>query len=222
MDTRFILPVSVATAVHAFVLLGVKWPHPMSSLHPLVPPTTVCPPPVPVYLEPPKEPDAESTNAREAQKSAPASLVPHLDEPVTPKSDFEQPREAQRPQPVDVTSKINAGPFGPMDGKIDGRLGGPPIFSSDALDNPPRTRSQVAPAYPAAERTAGITGEVVVEFLVDETGRVQQARVVQSTHPAFESPTLRAVQKWRFEPGKKNGQAVRFRMLAPVRFSLDS
>ena len=27
METRFVFPVTVATALHAFVLFGVKWPH---------------------------------------------------------------------------------------------------------------------------------------------------------------------------------------------------
>jgi protein TonB len=90
------------------------------------------------------------------------------------------------------------------------------------LDNTPRTRSQVAPAYPASERNAGISGEVLVEFTVDESGRVLNPRVVRSSRTAFESPTLRAVSNWRFEPGKKNGQAVRFRMMVPVAFNLES
>ncbi|MEO6001508.1 MAG: TonB family protein [Opitutus sp.] len=221
MDTRFILPVSVATAVHAFVLLGVKWPHHFDSVHYSSPEAIVCPPPITVDLEPPEKPDAPPENAVAAPKGNPAPLLPRLPEPIDRVSDFEQPREAPRPQPINVTAVIDAGPPGIPDGVVGGPTG-VPIFFSDALDNPPRTRSQVAPAYPAAERSAGITGDVVVEFVVDEAGRVQQARIVQSSHPAFESTTLRAVQKWRFEPGKKNGQAVRFRMLAPVHFSLNS
>ena len=32
---------------------------------------------------------------------------------------------------------------------------------------------------------------------------------------------LRAVAKWRFEPGRRHGQIVRFRMVVPIHFSLN-
>jgi protein TonB len=34
----------------------------------------------------------------------------------------------------------------------------------------------------------------------------------------FEAPALKAVKQWKFEPGKKNGKAVRFRMRVPITF----
>jgi protein TonB len=44
---------------------------------------------------------------------------------------------------------------------------------------------------------------------------------VRSSSHAFEEPTLRAIAKWRFEPGRRGGQIVRFRMQVPVVFKLD-
>jgi len=61
----------------------------------------------------------------------------------------------------------------------------------------------------------------MVEFTVDEMGRVINPHVTSSTHSEFEAPTLRAVQTWRFEPGKHLGRVVRFRMSVPVQFSLN-
>lgn len=89
------------------------------------------------------------------------------------------------------------------------------------LDNQPRTRVQVAPQYPHAARAQGLTGEVWVEFVVDESGRVLNPRVVRASDRIFEEPTLRAVAKWRFEPGRHLGQVVRFRMSVPVVFNLN-
>jgi protein TonB len=66
----------------------------------------------------------------------------------------------------------------------------------------------------------GLGGEVWVEFALDEAGRVLRARVVRSSDPMFDEPTLRAVAKWRFEPGRKNGRPVSFRMVAPVNYRL--
>ena len=55
-------------------------------------------------------------------------------------------------------------------------------------------------------------------FIVDERGRVVEPRVRNSTDPIFEKSALTAVKRWRFEPGKRNGKPVRFRMLVPITF----
>ena len=94
------------------------------------------------------------------------------------------------------------------------------VFSLGSLDNTPRTRFQVSPTYPFQGRREGLKGEVYVDFTVDEQGRVIEPRVVKSSHPMFEEPTLRAVAKWQFEPGKRNGRIVKFRMTVPVLFNL--
>ena len=59
---------------------------------------------------------------------------------------------------------------------------------------------------------------VYVLFVVSERGKVENPRVWQSTDPALERPALAAVKKWRFEPGKRNGKPVRFRMRCPITF----
>ena len=46
-------------------------------------------------------------------------------------------------------------------------------------------------------------------------------RVVKSSDRMFEEPTLRAVAKWQFEPGRRAGRIVRFRMAVPVVFNLN-
>jgi protein TonB len=66
-----------------------------------------------------------------------------------------------------------------------------------------------------------VSGEVYVDFVVDERGQVTNPQVVKSSNPVFNDPTLRAVSKWQFEPGRRNGKVVKFRMTVPVMFSLD-
>jgi protein TonB len=61
----------------------------------------------------------------------------------------------------------------------------------------------------------------MVEFVVDEAGHVLDPHVLRSSNPLFEAPTLRAVAKWRFEPGRKDGRVVRFRMAVPVEFAVN-
>jgi protein TonB len=90
------------------------------------------------------------------------------------------------------------------------------------LDQIPRVLFQNEQVYQDGFRDDDVEiGSVTVEIVVDEQGNVIDAGVVKSTHRKFEEPTLRAVGKWRFEPGRKNGVPVRFRMQVPVMFSLN-
>ena len=92
------------------------------------------------------------------------------------------------------------------------------VFSLNDLDQAPRVVFQPAPEYPAALRKQKLDGTVHVLFVVNKNGRVENPMVQKSTHPAFEQPALQAVGKWRFEPGKRNGEAVPFRMRVPISF----
>jgi protein TonB len=70
-------------------------------------------------------------------------------------------------------------------------------------------------------RRAGITGEVLVEFIVDANGDVRNAYAVRSTQREFETAAVQAVSKWKFRPGKRGGKAVNTRMQQPISFSLN-
>jgi protein TonB len=89
------------------------------------------------------------------------------------------------------------------------------------LDKSPSTRFQATPIYPHAAKAQGLNGEVIVEFMVDESGRVHDPHVVSSSDRVFEENALRAVAKWVFEPGKRNNHVVRFRMSVPIIFKLN-
>jgi len=81
-------------------------------------------------------------------------------------------------------------------------------FPVNELDQPPRPGRQVAPLYPWSMRETNTSGSVVVEMIIDETGRVAEAKIVESTNPEFEVPSLEAVKKWQFTPGWKDGRPV--------------
>jgi protein TonB len=78
--------------------------------------------------------------------------------------------------------------------------------------------SQIAPVFPRELQNAGIGGTVSVEFTVDSTGRVVSANVVTGTRREFEDAAVGAVLRWRFEPGKRHGRPVPFRMVIPIAF----
>jgi protein TonB len=101
------------------------------------------------------------------------------------------------------------------------RNGIPHVYTMDQLNEQPKARVQPQPAYPYAMSQAGISGEVVVEFVINEAGNVIDARVVRSSHPEFESPAVQAVLKWKFKPGRKDGRAVKVRASQLLAFNLN-
>lgn len=222
LNNRFVVPVIVATAFHALVFVGSD----DSTPRPPVAPDPIAPglPPRPVRvieidLSPTEDPATREMPAAQRRGSDQA-FRPQQDDPPGLRSDWVIKSEPIHPGPLTITSRIPTEVWGDPEGKGD-ELTDRPVISFTSLDNPPRTRSQVAPLYPAAAKASGLAGEVLVEFVVDEQGRVIRARVVKSSNSVFDLPTLKAVERWRFEPGKKTGQPVRFRMVAPVVFSLD-
>lgn len=94
------------------------------------------------------------------------------------------------------------------------------LFDLKNLDEQPTPRFQSKPVYPFEMRRAGITGQVVVGFIVDSKGNVREAYAVRSSHREFEQAAIAAVSKWRFKPGRKGGRAVNTRMQVPIVFNI--
>lgn len=222
---RLAVPALFAAAFHAALLFGfapiVRGP---VSVAEKPEPTTVIPAQILDLLRP-VEPPAEENVATPAVKQL--ATGPARPETADRSSPVVSEWAAPRPVPVPgiaISADLKTIPKVWGDGESGERSGermkGTPIFSLGDLDRVPRARVQPAPEYPAAMRAAGVEGEVVVEFAVDATGHVTTAQVVRSTQREFEEPALRAVRKWRFEPGRKDGRAVPFRMAVPIGFRL--
>lgn len=92
------------------------------------------------------------------------------------------------------------------------------LFSVADLDQKPRAIYQPAPVMTKEMRKAG-AATVYVVFIVDQEGKVQEPKVQSTTNPIFDRSAVNAVKQWKFEPGKNNGKAVRFRMRVPVTFA---
>lgn len=72
----------------------------------------------------------------------------------------------------------------------------------------PRVIKEVKPVYPPAVRTAGVAGSVQLQCVVRADGRVEDVKVTVPLHPELDKEALRALQEWRFEPGRRDGKAV--------------
>lgn len=85
----------------------------------------------------------------------------------------------------------------------------------------PTVVSRTPPEYPISMRRYAISGEVLVEFIVDTDGKVANAMVVESDNPTFDEPAIEAVLSWKFKPGTKAGKPVATNMRVPIIFSID-
>ncbi|MDE6611675.1 MAG: TonB family protein [Muribaculaceae bacterium] len=75
--------------------------------------------------------------------------------------------------------------------------------------------------YPSAASEEGVSGRVVVEFVVGKDGSITNVKVVRPRHPALDKEALRVVKampKW--VPGRNNGQPVKVTYTLPVTFRL--
>jgi protein TonB len=100
-------------------------------------------------------------------------------------------------------------------------LSGVEVFDISKLDQQPVPRFQARPQYPFEMRRAGISGEVMVDFIVDTNGDVRNAFAVKSSQREFEAAAVQAVSKWKFKAGRKNGHAVYTHMQVPIVFTLN-
>lgn len=85
---------------------------------------------------------------------------------------------------------------------------------------PARVVARVPPEYPFAERQAGYSGRVLLEFTVDPAGRVRDVRAVRMTTSAFALAAEQSVRAWRFLPASVAGKPVATRLQQEITFML--
>ncbi|MDR0747646.1 MAG: energy transducer TonB [Helicobacteraceae bacterium] len=82
--------------------------------------------------------------------------------------------------------------------------------------------SGLSPQYPRAAKMRGIEGEVELEFIIDESGKVRDVKVIAATNgDYFVDVAIRAVTRWRFAPKIVNGKAARQLARQNFTFRLD-
>jgi periplasmic protein TonB len=127
-------------------------------------------------------------------------------------------------------------PGGQMGGVIGGVLGGivgsvaPPAAAPVRPRLPvrvggrirrPQLIKQVAPSYPVLARSSHMTGDVVIDAIIDERGNVTDMKVV-SGPPLFYPAALEALSQWKYEPTYLNDQAISVELIVNIAFRLDS
>jgi protein TonB len=90
------------------------------------------------------------------------------------------------------------------------------------VDESPVPVRTVAPKYPDKLYSERVSGIVTIECVIDRTGIVVDPVVKKSTRPDFEQPAIDAIAKWKFKPGKKDGLAVKVRVVLSLKFNADN
>lgn len=219
---RYILPVSFAAVAHAALLFGFPGKTVREFVHVIEVPLPPAPPRPEDPVVPPPEEKSDTTAPVKpiAGGPTPPEIEP-AESPIKVNGLF--PPEDLRPKPTDTDVKIIPRIVGPGDTDgvdfPDGKL--PGILLGSQLDSDPRAKVQPSPDYPARMRLDGVSGSVNVEFDVNTEGRVVRAAAVSYTHREFVEPALRAVRAWRFEPGRRDGRIVPFRLVVPIEFGIE-
>ncbi|ARU04895.1 hypothetical protein CCO03_09560 [Comamonas serinivorans] len=175
----------------------IELPKPM----PVAPPPPVekpkprpAPPPPKPRVQP--KPAPQPLASRNAEESAPA--VPAPSPPAPPEPPPAPPAPPAPPVPP-------APPPQPPT---------PPTAASH-LNNP-------KPEYPRASREMGEEGTTLLRVLVSADGRAEQVEVKRSSgYDRLDQSALRAVRKWRFRPGTRNGEPYSAWFDLPIVFNLE-
>lgn len=99
-------------------------------------------------------------------------------------------------------------------GYLPGRSAGP----AGGMTGPVKTKD-VRPSYPRDALSSRVQGTVLIEALIDTSGKVGRAHIL-SKPSVFDAAALNAVLQWEFAPATRNGAPVTTAMTTTVSFSL--
>lgn len=228
-------------ALLAVVLIPILWPEQMPETPDYIRALIYNPPPPPplplpkgselaARTERPKpvadEPKPQATPEPTPEPKLVAEIEAPREEPLqaqateVAENQWGSPTGSEFGVPEGMEGGVEGGQVGGVPGGvIGGVVGGTGDIPVMDYDRPPRPIRMTKPQYPQEAFVKKIEGVVVVEILIDKTGRVVRARVVQSI-PALDAAAIATVKQWLFEPAIKGGRPVATIANAPVGFRI--
>lgn len=219
------------------VFEDVKLPPP-----PPPPPTPPPPEPEPV-LEPAEEPPPEPPRKPPPRKLKPHPKAKPTPKPVereTPAPPTENPKPSADPNEEPVFGiDMNSGPGGNVvvprgNTQLAGRdrkarpdkppkpLGGGPPAPIDEVTKMPLPKGRCTARYTEEAKAAGVEGTVELELVVGADGMPRDVKVLEGLGHGLDQAAKKALQRCRFEPGRKGDEKVAVRIRSfKIRFFLD-
>ena len=232
----------VAIALHAVVLASIGLAQAWQVAEVAEPPVVS---PYHVLLLPPPPPPAPAGGAQRPRTTP----VPRP-EPATPRQPDtrEIPELPETPEPVpgpvatDGPAIEGVSEFGVLGGVTDGVPGGDPnsqgggIGLDGLVAAPPPPQDEILrvtgavkrpvplsaqpPRYTELARRAGIQGAVIIEAVIDEQGRVVNARILKGLPMGLDQEALATVRGWTFQPATLGDRPVKVFYSLTVHFQI--
>jgi protein TonB len=178
-----------------------------------------------VFLKPPEPPPPPPPETPPPEAIVTANPPPLGFQTVMPPTEI--PKEIP---PVNLNERFNAADFsgkGVEGGLATGVAGGTgPVtgetFLEAQVDDPVAPINIPKPRYPPVLQSAGLSGRVEVNYVVDTLGHAEPNswKVLKSTNKAFEEPAREAIMKGVFKPARIKGQAVRQLVQQAITFNI--
>ena len=99
---------------------------------------------------------------------------------------------------------------------------GDQVFMESVVEERPEMLTHPPLQYPDLLRQAGVQGRVLVQAIIDTSGRAEPAsvKVIQSPNPGFDQSAKQMVLKALFRPARVHGRAVRVLVNLPIDFTI--
>jgi protein TonB len=199
-----------------------------------------------VQIEPPKPPEPPPEPPKPVEEPKPKIKPPPIKvaevkpPPVAePPPPIEEAKEPPKPVPlvvgISMSSTTSAGGFAAAVGNTAyGKTADKAVAPSEvhaynapkyvppgSADSDPETADEIRIPYPDEARKAGIEGTVRLRIVVDNEGRVVDAKVLNGPGYGLDQAAREAIKKFRFKPAMKNGEAVSTTLTYSYTFLLD-
>ena len=171
----------------------------------------------------PLEPEVDEELEEETEIDDLPSIVPPLNPDIpsvdVSHSDFQQQLQPPPPQNMGNATEVsvippNVGVEGAQERMKD-------LFNLIDLDSRPSPTYQPSPQYPFEARREGKSGSVLLGFIIRSDGTTSHIRVVRSSDHVFDEEAIRAIEKWKFRPGRKDGRPVNVNVQQELTFDID-
>jgi TonB family protein len=118
--------------------------------------------------------------------------------------------KAEQKNKPEVSQEEHSGPVGDEEGAF-----------NEHVDSMPVPISRTSPQYPDDLDEEGISGGVILSFVVDTKGKVRNIKIIRFTDERFVNEAIRAVKGWKYKPAISGGKPICSRVQQSVVFEHD-
>ena len=96
------------------------------------------------------------------------------------------------------------------------------VFMESVVEERPEVLSGPQLVYPDLLRQAGVQGRVLIQAIIDTSGRAEppSVKIIQSPNPGFDQSAKNYVLRALFRPARVHGRAVRVLVNLPIDFKI--